>query len=94
MTPHCAQGFFYHSWRRSNEGLYICARCLTTALVQGTALYEKLEDVLSESALLALGLLADPRFRYEPPDLAVAALALLVGSLAGLEGLLQVFLPQ
>ena len=94
MTPHCAEGFFYHHWHRCFEGIYCCVRCWIIAPDQETEPVVKLEDVPSESASLAPTLLADPRFRYEPPELVVAALALLAGILAGLEELIQVSLPQ
>jgi hypothetical protein len=94
MTPHCAEGFFYHSWHRCLEGIYCCVRCWVIAPDLETEHVLKWEDVPSESASPAPMLPADPRFRYEPPELAVAALALLAGTLVSLEGLIQACLPQ
>jgi len=77
MTPECRGGFIYHSWRSFRAGYYECRRCFR--IIEhglGKLTCVKSVDDQSESASPAPMLPADPRFRYEAPQLAVVEPAL------------------
>ena len=61
MTPHCAEGFFYHHWHRCLEGIYCCVRCWIIAPDLETEHVLKWEDVPSGSASLSPVRLAGPQ---------------------------------